>query len=100
MRLQAHHTPLWGRVYHSIGLSLRLLRRCLRITNFLELRKAEVQLRRITILSTDVKIRTPPGGASSTRESDVRALRQQFGVPKRLLRHTGMYGLFGCTKQS
>jgi hypothetical protein len=47
MRLQAHHTPLWGQVYHSNGLSLVLLRRCLRITNFLELRKAEVQLRRI-----------------------------------------------------
>jgi hypothetical protein len=43
MRLQAHHTPLWGQVYHSNGLSLRLLRRCLRITNFLELRKAEVR---------------------------------------------------------
>ena len=26
--------------------------------------------------------------------------RQQFGVPMRLLRHTGVYGLFGCTKQS
>ena len=51
-------------------------------------------LRRIPLPGTDVKIRSPPGGASSTRESDVRALRQQFGVPKRLLRHTGMYGLW------
>src|SRR5688500_10329906 len=54
MRLQAHHTPPSGRVYHAHGLSLRLLRRCLRITNFLELRKSEVQLRRITILGTSV----------------------------------------------
>src|SRR5215212_10286057 len=52
MRLQAHHTPPSGRVYHSNGLSLRLLRRCLRITNFLELRKAEVQLRRIPLKRT------------------------------------------------
>jgi hypothetical protein len=44
MRLQAHHTPPSGRVYHSNGLSLRLLRRCLRITNFLELRKSEVRM--------------------------------------------------------
>src|SRR5215207_2663740 len=28
------------------------------------------------------------------QESDVRALRQQFGVPMRLLRHTGVYGLW------
>src|SRR5829696_8221480 len=42
MRLQAHHTPLWGQVYHSNGLSLVLLRRSLRIANFLELRYGEV----------------------------------------------------------
>jgi hypothetical protein len=54
MRLQAHHTPPSGRVHHSNGLSLRLLRRCLRITNFVELRKSEVQLRRISIPRTPV----------------------------------------------
>src|SRR5215211_5094130 len=54
MRLQAHHTPPSGQVYHSNGLSLRLLGRCLRITNFVELRKSEVQLRRIPIPRTRV----------------------------------------------
>jgi uncharacterized membrane protein HdeD (DUF308 family) len=50
--------------------------RCARASDFGELRKTEVQLPRIHLLGTDVKIRPPPGGASSTRESDVRALRQ------------------------
>src|SRR5215217_4328993 len=61
MRLQAHHTPPSGRVYHSNGLSLRLLRRCLRITNFVERRKSEVQLLRIPIPRTQVNRRVSGG---------------------------------------
>src|SRR5215204_1490006 len=48
--LHGQHTPLWGQVYHSNGLSLRLLGRCMPITNFVELRKGEV--RRIPLKRT------------------------------------------------
>src|SRR5215217_889191 len=44
MRLQAHHTPPSGRVYHSNGLSLRLLRRCLQVANFGESPECELRL--------------------------------------------------------
>ncbi len=44
-----------------------------------------------------MKIGSPLGGASDT-ESDVRALRQQFGVPKRLPRHTGVRALAAPSK--
>src|SRR5215210_3932827 len=45
--LHRDHTPLWGQAYHSNRLSLVLHRHCLRVANFGELFKAEVQLRRI-----------------------------------------------------
>src|SRR4051812_48077507 len=46
-----------------------------------------------------MKIGSPPEGACSDTESDIRALRQQFGVPSQGSCVTLVYGLYG-TKQS
>ena len=40
----------------------------------------------------------PPPEELILKESDVRALRQQFGVPMKLLRHTGVYALAAPSK--
>src|SRR5215208_52366 len=68
--------------------------------NFVELRYGDV--RRIPLPGTDVKIRPPPGGASSIKSlMFVLSKAEQFGVPMRLLPHTtGVCRGFGCTKQS
>src|SRR5215210_6540960 len=52
----------WGGCIHSNGLSLRLLRRCLRVTNFGESPKGEV--RRITIPRTPVNSVGCPHGVA------------------------------------
>jgi len=44
----------------------------------------------------DMKIGSPPEGACSDTESDIRALRQQFGVPQGS-HVTLLDGLFGGT---
>src|SRR5215211_486368 len=46
--------PYGGQAYHSNRLSLVLLGRCLRVANFRELRKSEVQLLRIPLPRTPV----------------------------------------------
>src|SRR5215208_8437162 len=48
------------------------------------------------VLGTDMKIRPPPGGASSIKSlMFMLSKAEQFGVPMRLLPHTGgVYGLW------
>ena len=56
---------------------------------------------RIQIRGTDMKIRPPPGGASAIKSLMFVLQGRAVWVPMRLGRHTGgVYGLFGCTKQS